>query len=65
MDMLENNNQTKNTYKFPAVDQAIGVLLYLADNGSTPKSLTNIAEPGSTESLNNAGVTDLTLIWVT
>ena len=65
MDILENNDQTENMYKVPAVEQAIRMMLCLADNGSTPKSLTNIAEPGSTESLNNAGVTDLTLIWVT
>ena len=44
MDILENNNQTENTYKVPAVEQAIRVMLCLADNGSTPKSLTNICK---------------------
>ena len=44
MDMLENNNQTENTYKVPAVDQAIRVMLCLADSGSTPKSLTGICK---------------------
>ena len=42
MDILENNDQTENMYKVPAVEQAIRMMLCLADNGSTPRSLTDI-----------------------
>ena len=40
--MLENNDQPQKTYKVPAVEQAIRLMLYLADSGSAPKSLTDI-----------------------
>jgi DNA-binding IclR family transcriptional regulator len=40
--MNENSNLTDNAYKVPAVEQAIRVMLCLADNGSNPKSLTDI-----------------------
>jgi DNA-binding IclR family transcriptional regulator len=40
--MDENKSQGNNTYKVPAVEQAIRVMLYLADGGSNPKSLTDI-----------------------
>ena len=40
--MGENNSQKDNTYKVPAVQQAIRVMLYLAESGSNPKSLTDI-----------------------
>jgi DNA-binding IclR family transcriptional regulator len=39
--MHDNNNQPK-TYKVPAVDQAIRLMLCLANSGSNPKSLTDI-----------------------
>jgi DNA-binding IclR family transcriptional regulator len=37
-------NQTKKSYKVPAVEQATRVMLCLADNGSNPKSLTEICQ---------------------
>jgi DNA-binding IclR family transcriptional regulator len=37
-------SQTKKPYKVPAVEQATQVMLCLADNGSTPKSLTDICQ---------------------
>lgn len=40
--MPENNNTPQKTYKVPAVEQAIRVMLCLADNGNNPKSLTDI-----------------------
>jgi len=40
--MHDNNDQPKKSYKVPAVEQAIRVMLYLADGGSNPKSLTDI-----------------------
>ena len=40
--MHDNDNQPKKTYKVPAVEQAIRVMLCLADSGSNPKSLTDI-----------------------
>jgi DNA-binding IclR family transcriptional regulator len=40
--MPDNNDQPKNTYQVPAVEQAIRVMLCLADSGSNPKSLTDI-----------------------
>ena len=40
--MNENNTPVDNTYKVPSVEQAICVMLYLADSVSTPKSLTDI-----------------------
>lgn len=40
--MLEENNLTKKTYKVPAVEQAIHIMLCLADSGNNPKSLTGI-----------------------
>jgi DNA-binding IclR family transcriptional regulator len=40
--MSDNNDQPKNTYQVPAVEQAIRVMLCLADSGSNPKSLTDI-----------------------
>ena len=42
--MLDNNEPSKNTYKVPAVEQAIRVMLCLADSGSNPKSLTDICQ---------------------
>ena len=40
--MPENDGQPQKTYNVPAVEQAIRVMLYLADGGSNPKSLTDI-----------------------
>ncbi|MCK4784187.1 MAG: IclR family transcriptional regulator [Desulfobacteraceae bacterium] len=40
--MSGKNDQTQKTYTVPAVEQAIRVMLYLADSGSNPKSLTDI-----------------------
>jgi DNA-binding IclR family transcriptional regulator len=40
--MLETNANPQKTYKVPAVEQAIRVMLCLADSGSIPKSLTDI-----------------------
>ena len=40
--MPENDDQPPKTYKVPAVEQAIRVMLYLADGGNNPKSLTDI-----------------------
>lgn len=40
--MSENNKQIDNTYKVPAVEQAIRIMLFLADSGSSPQSLTDI-----------------------
>jgi len=40
--MQDNNENPQKTYKVPAVEQAIQVMLYLADNGNNPKSLTDI-----------------------
>ena len=40
--MNDNNNQPPKTYKVPAVDQAIRLMLCLAESGSSPKSLTDI-----------------------
>jgi DNA-binding IclR family transcriptional regulator len=42
--MSADNNQAKKPYKVPAVEQAIRVMLCLADNGSNPKSLTDICQ---------------------
>jgi len=42
--MSADNNQANKPYKVPAVEQAIRVLLCLADNGSNPKSLTDICQ---------------------
>ncbi len=40
--MQDSNDESKNSYKVPAVEQAIRVMLCLADNGSNSKSLTDI-----------------------
>jgi len=40
--MPENNDQPRKTYKVPAVEQAIRVMLCLTDGGINPKSLTDI-----------------------
>jgi DNA-binding IclR family transcriptional regulator len=40
--MDENKTPTSNSYKVPAVEQAIHVMLYLAESGNIPKSLTDI-----------------------
>lgn len=40
--MDANNTSIDNAYTVPAVEQAIRVMLYLADGGSDPKSLTDI-----------------------
>jgi len=40
--MHDNNGQLKKTYKVPAVEQAVRLMLYLDDSGSNPKSLTDI-----------------------
>jgi len=40
--MHDNYDQPKKTYNVPAVEQAIRVMLCLADSGSNPKSLTDI-----------------------
>jgi DNA-binding IclR family transcriptional regulator len=40
--MLETNENPQKPYKVPAVEQAIRVILCLADSGSNPKSLTDI-----------------------
>jgi DNA-binding IclR family transcriptional regulator len=40
--LLDNNDKGNNIYKVPAVEQAIRVMLCLANNGSNPKSLTDI-----------------------
>ena len=40
--MLDNKDNRPKTYKVPAVEQAIRVMLCLADSGSSPKSLTDI-----------------------
>jgi hypothetical protein len=40
--MDENKTPRDNTYKVPAVEQAIRIMLCLADRGSNPKSLTDI-----------------------
>jgi len=40
--MQDSNDQPKNKYRVPAVEQAIRLMLYLADSGSSPKSLTDI-----------------------
>jgi DNA-binding IclR family transcriptional regulator len=40
--MPEKNDRPLKKYKVPAVEQAIRVMLYLADGGSNPKSLTDI-----------------------
>jgi DNA-binding IclR family transcriptional regulator len=42
--MHDSNNEPKKTYKVPAVDQAIRLMLCLAESGSNPKSLTEICE---------------------
>jgi len=42
--MQDSNDQSKKSYKVPAVEQAIRVMLCLADNGSNPKSLTDICQ---------------------
>ncbi|MHB8104190.1 MAG: IclR family transcriptional regulator [Dehalococcoidales bacterium] len=42
--MVVSNDPAKQTYKVPAVEQAIQVMLCLADNGSNPKSLTDICQ---------------------
>jgi DNA-binding IclR family transcriptional regulator len=41
--VIDNDSQ-KLTYKVPAVEQAIRIMLCLADNGSNPKSLTDICQ---------------------
>ena len=40
--MSESKSPTDNKYKVPAVEQAVRVMLCLADGGSSPKSLTDI-----------------------
>ena len=40
--MPDDNDLSKKTYKVPAVDQAIRLMLCLAESGSNPKSLTDI-----------------------
>jgi DNA-binding IclR family transcriptional regulator len=40
--MSDNKAQARKKYKVPAVEQAIRVILYLADSGNSPQSLTNI-----------------------
>jgi DNA-binding IclR family transcriptional regulator len=40
--MPESNDNPQKTYKVPAVEQAVRVMLCLADSGSNPKSLTDI-----------------------
>jgi DNA-binding IclR family transcriptional regulator len=40
--MSEDKNGVDNSYNVPAVAQAIRVMLYLADSGSNPRSLTDI-----------------------
>jgi DNA-binding IclR family transcriptional regulator len=40
--MVNSNIQSKKSYNVPAVEQAIRVMLCLADRGSNPKSLTDI-----------------------
>jgi DNA-binding IclR family transcriptional regulator len=40
--MSDNKAQTRKKYKVPAVEQAIRVILYLANSGNSPQSLTNI-----------------------
>jgi len=40
--MPEDVNQPQKTYRVPAVEQAIRVMLCLADGGSNPKSLTDV-----------------------
>ena len=40
--MQDSDDRSKNSYKVPAVEQAIRVMLCLADNGSNSKSLTDI-----------------------
>ncbi len=40
--MPENKTLINNSYKVPAVEQAIRVMLYLAESGNNPKSLTDI-----------------------
>ena len=42
--MYDNNDKPQKTYKVPAVDQAIRLMLCLAENGGNPKSLTDICE---------------------
>jgi DNA-binding IclR family transcriptional regulator len=42
--MSENDNTPSKTYKVPAVEQAVHIMLYLADGGSEPKSLTDICQ---------------------
>ncbi|MDD5337865.1 MAG: IclR family transcriptional regulator [Dehalococcoidales bacterium] len=42
--MNDNDQQEKNTYLVPSVEQAIRVMLCLADNGGNPKSLTDICQ---------------------
>lgn len=42
--MNDDRNQSPNIYKVPAVDQAIRLMLFLAESGSTPKSLTDICQ---------------------
>ncbi|MBN1161860.1 MAG: IclR family transcriptional regulator [Dehalococcoidales bacterium] len=42
--MSADNSQAKNLYKVPAVEQAIRVMLCLADSGSNSKSLTDICQ---------------------
>jgi DNA-binding IclR family transcriptional regulator len=39
---VRENKPVENNYNVPAVEQAIRVMLYLADSGSAPKSLTDI-----------------------
>jgi DNA-binding IclR family transcriptional regulator len=40
--MISDSARPNNTYNVPAVDQAVRVMLCLADNGRNPKSLTDI-----------------------
>lgn len=40
--MLDNKARPKKKYRVPAVEQAIRVILYLADSGYSPQSITNI-----------------------
>jgi len=42
--MQDNSDNSQNTYKVPAVDQAIRVMLCLAKSGNNPKSLTDICQ---------------------
>ena len=42
--MSVDNKKAEKLYKVPAVEQAIRIMLYLANSGSNPKSLTDICQ---------------------